>query len=83
MKKSVAFLTITSLSTMVCANLSCMKLLNKISEDDACTKAFVQRCKLSDTHDPFEKSQLLQEIEVLDRLCQERNAQSLPNQKVR
>ena len=73
MKKNAMLLTVTGLLIILGADLSCMKLLNKIAGDDPCTQAFIQRRKLANTHDAFEKSQLVQEIEVFDRLCRERN----------
>ena len=54
-------------------NLSCMKVLNKISEDDPCIKAYLERKKLKHTSDHFEREQIQLQAETYDKLCQDRN----------
>ncbi len=64
--------------------LSCMKVLNAVGGDDPCWKAYLERKKLKDTYDKFERVQLEMQIRTYDELCmQQRSKQTIIYQKPR
>jgi len=55
-------------------NASCMKIINKMAEDDPCWKAYNEKQKLTHTSDGFERQQIQQQIEIFDKICQDRSS---------
>ena len=74
MKKLMVGIASAGAAILVSSGLSCTKVVNRISTDDPCTKAFVTRSRANDSRDPAEKAQLLQDADVYDQQCRDRNA---------
>jgi hypothetical protein len=73
MKSLIKYLLIVTPAVFIFTDINCMKVLNKMGEDNPCWCAYTLKKQAAKEPDQFQKQLLLQKAEVNDQLCQEQN----------
>jgi len=79
----IRYFFITLPVLFILTNINCMKVLNKMGEDNPCWNAYILKKQAAKEPDQFQKQLLLQKAQVNDQLCQEQNKSVYPNPNLR